>query len=250
MVSSLLLGPNYYLEPPTLDDIKIASIVWGATLGVALLTGWKAAEQSLFVFRRKKWSWYILMVWSLWIACVVQGTVCWVLMMGEIAIGFPIFFVQSNFHHLYAHITNVRFILNRSALVIADQRKAVRLRWTVFGIVGLINISVFCIWIPARLQTNKTFIKINNVWDRVEKVIFLFVDAGLNAYFLYLVKARLLRYGLEKYRTLFKFNACIVVVSLSLDVIIIGTMSLKNDFRFLFSAYSGLPHNLLHVLTP
>lgn len=33
-----------------------------------------------------------------------------------------------------------------------------RLKWTVAGIMTAINISVFCIWIPARLQINDTYI--------------------------------------------------------------------------------------------
>jgi hypothetical protein len=52
----------------------------------------------------------------------------------------------------------------------------------------------------------------------MEKVIFLCVDAALNAYFLYLVKSRLIAFGLDKYRTLFKFNLGIVLVSLGMDV--------------------------------
>jgi hypothetical protein len=80
------LGPDYHLEPPTLYDIRVASVTFGATLGVGLLTGWKATEQSLNVWRRGKWSWYILMVWVLWTVCIVQGVLCWCLMDGVLPI--------------------------------------------------------------------------------------------------------------------------------------------------------------------
>ena len=92
------------------------------------------------------------------------------------------------------------------------------IKWGVAILVGLINISVYCIWIPARLQTSKRFMDINTVWDRIEKVLFLLIDAGLNAYFLYLVKSRLISQGLDKYKPLFNFNSVIVFVSLSMDV--------------------------------
>jgi len=78
----------------------------------------------------------------------------------------------------------------------------------------------------------------------------LVVDAALNVYFLYLVKNKLMGRGMSKYKPLFKFNAAIVLVSLSMDVsltvtyalvyamrradtiqvLIIAMMSLKNTF--------------------
>lgn len=67
-----------------------------------------------------------------------------------------------------------------------------------FGVaifITLINISVYCIWIPARLQISPEYEHINNIWDRVEKVIYLVVDAALNWYFIDIVKKRLVKQG-------------------------------------------------------
>lgn len=83
---------------------------------------------------------------------------------------------------------------------------------------GLINISVFCVWIPARLQISETFVHVNEIWDRIEKGLFLIIDAGLNLYFIYLVRTNLIANGLKKYYPLFKFNMFMVAVSMSLDV--------------------------------
>ena len=99
-----------------------------------------------------------------------------------------------------------------------DQRKANRIKWGVAALVTSINISVYCIWIPARLQISEQYIYINDIWDRVEKVIYAICDGGLNAYFLYLVKTTLISNGMTKYKPLFTFNACAVVCSLSMDV--------------------------------
>jgi hypothetical protein len=112
----------------------------------------------------------------------------------------------------------IQIIANRVSLVLHDQRKGTKLKWWLFVAVAVINISVFCIWIPARLEVSDTWIRINNIWDRLEKVIYLFIDLVLNGYFLYLVRSRLITKGLDKYKRLFNFNAVIVLVSLSMDV--------------------------------
>jgi hypothetical protein len=96
--------------------------------------------------------------------------------------------------------------------------------------VTTINISVFFIWIPARLQTSRRYHVINEYWDRIEKGLYLLVDALLNWYFLKTVKANLISNGLTKYNKLVRFNQRIVAVSLLMDVMIIGAMSIPNSF--------------------
>jgi hypothetical protein len=112
----------------------------------------------------------------------------------------------------------MQIIINRIALLSVQRSAATRLKWTVAAILGLINISVFIIWIPARLQISATFIYINDIWDRVEKVIFALIDGALNVYFIYLVRTKLIANGLTKYMPLFWFNIMMVFISLSLDV--------------------------------
>lgn len=64
-----------------------------------------------------------------------------------------------------------------------------------------------------------SYVKINEVWDRISKILILLVDAGLNYYFLRTVKRRLvLRHGLTKYAPLVNFNARLMVVSILMDV--------------------------------
>lgn len=50
----------------------------------------------------------------------------------------------------------MQIIINRLSIVMVDKRKAFKLKWGVALCVTLINISVFLIWIPARLQINPT----------------------------------------------------------------------------------------------
>ena len=110
-----------------------------------------------------------------------------------------------------------------------NQRHAKMLKLSLLIAVALINISVYIIWIPARMNISPTWVRLNEIWDRIEKVIYLFMDLGLNVYFLYLVRSKLIQRGLQKYQPLFKFNAVIVVISISMDALIIGMMSLPND---------------------
>lgn len=70
-----------------------------------------------------------------------------------------------------------------------------RLKLGVAAFITAINISVYCIWVPARLQISTRYEEINNVWDRCEKVIYLLVDAALNYYFIRIVQMKLVNQG-------------------------------------------------------
>lgn len=99
-----------------------------------------------------------------------------------------------------------------------DQHKADVLKWSVAAFIGLINVSVFVIWIPARLQISDRWVAINTYWDRCEKSLFALCDIGLNFFFLYLVRSKLIANGLHKYNKLLRFNMLMVGISLSMDV--------------------------------
>jgi len=105
-------------------------------------------------------------------------------------------------------------------------------KWGSCAIILVINIGVYCIWIPARLQISQTYIEINNIFDRCEKAIYLLLDATLNFYFCYLVKTKLIKTGMTKYTPLYTFNMSIVFVSLSMDVLLIGMMSMANQLIY------------------
>ncbi|KAK7729987.1 hypothetical protein SLS53_009102 [Cytospora paraplurivora] len=78
------------------------------------------------------------------------------------------------------------------------------------------------------------YVDINRIWDRISKALICLVDAGLNYYFLRIVKQRLLnQYGLMKYAPLVTFNARLMTISVLLDVLLIGLMSLPNQAVFM-----------------
>ena len=112
----------------------------------------------------------------------------------------------------------MHIIINRIALIIYDGRKVIRLKLAVALLLGMVNISVFIVWMPARLQISQAWINFNEIWDRVEKGIFALMDLGLNLYFIHLVRSELIAHGLTKYKALYKFNLVMIFCSLSLDV--------------------------------
>ena len=125
-----------------------------------------------------------------------------------------------------------QIIANRVSLIMVNKRKSRLLKWGLFILIGMINISVFCIWIMAHMPSaSPSIIALNNIWERIEKSLFLVIDSGLNLYFLYLVRYRLIADGLVKYWRLFYFNAAIALVSLSMDTLLLGMLSLPNPYE-------------------
>jgi uncharacterized membrane protein len=133
----------------------------------------------------------------------------------------------------------LQIIINRIRVIVPDRRRS---RWIMIAtavFVTAINISVFNIWIPARLQINSTYHIVNEYWDRIEKGLYLLVDAALNWYFLKTVKENLINNGLTKYNKLVRFNQQIVMVSLLMDVMIIAAMSIPNSFVYVLIPLSA-----------
>lgn len=144
---------------------------------------------------------------------------------------FAFFLVGVTLKSIIVQLT-VQIVANRISILITDPQRKRYLRWGPFGLVLALNIGVYCIWIPAHLRISTTFVDINHYYSRCEKVIYTLADASLNVYFCYLVKSRLISAGMAKYTRLYRFNICIIVVNLSMDVLLIGSMSLPNELVY------------------
>ncbi|KAL2069134.1 hypothetical protein VTL71DRAFT_15472 [Oculimacula yallundae] len=220
----------------TQSDLVIASIAWGFTLGFGFLTTWTAFKQTTEVAQRygfsKAHSPYIVMIWLEILVCLIFSIICWLHLNGNIPPSFAFFFVILTTWALQVQFL-LQIIINRVAILLPDHMKALRIKIGVAVLITAINISVYAIWIPARLQISEKYIHINEIWDRCEKCIYLIADGALNYYFMRIVKTRLVRQGLVKYDRLVRFNQVIVVVSLAMDVLIIAMMSLNNGFVYM-----------------
>ncbi|KAH6639312.1 hypothetical protein C7974DRAFT_128892 [Boeremia exigua] len=218
----------------TVEDYQLAAVAAGFTIGFGFLTVWEAIQQT----RRNRnplRSVYIYMLWGEIVVNVCIGVVGWLFLTGTLGPTVPVLFFILLFWVFQIQLL-MQIIINRIALI-AEHRNTVRnIKWGTFILISAINVAVFCIWIPAHTvpPVNGTFVKINNVWDKISKVLILVVDAGLNWYFLRIVKIRLVdQVGLTKYKPLVSFNAKLMVVSIAMDGLLIGLMFLRNPVVYI-----------------
>ncbi|KAM0232598.1 hypothetical protein ACHAPO_007755 [Fusarium lateritium] len=227
-MAGFLIPPWYKSEKPGDLEINIVSIIFGCSLGATLFTASMAIQQTLLAYRRGRlFSAYIIMCWLDWIGCNVMGTVTYCWLRGIAPPSFWVFFFIIVAWSMQIQFT-LQIIINRISLLLVNKRNINRVKWGVAFIASLINISGFCIWIPARLQISPVYEDINIVWDRTEKAVFLLVDLALNVYFIYLVRSRLIKYGLTKYNKLFYFNVAMEIISVSLDIVLMGATFLPS----------------------
>ncbi|KAI0124191.1 hypothetical protein BJ170DRAFT_75040 [Xylariales sp. AK1849] len=231
--NGFLIPPWYEPEVPGQFDLDIACMICGFTLACGAFTFAKAATHSWKAYekrKRKGCNAYIIMVWAVWIVCVIGSILTWSYLSPDVNVQ-PGFWVYFGLLVLWTIQTQciLQIIINRVRILMVDQRRADQIKWAAAIFVGLINISVFVIWIPARLQISQRWIRINNWWDRTEKVLVGALDISLNLYFIYTVRSKLIANGLKKYERLFRFNVMMIFVSMSLDITLIGMMSLSDS---------------------
>ncbi|KAK7734556.1 hypothetical protein SLS57_000253 [Botryosphaeria dothidea] len=181
--------------------------------------------------RTKRLTAYVFMIWAELIASFIISFISWFYMMGSVPPSFEFFFFVLVFWVIQIQVI-LQIIVNRVGLLVTDKDRVRNMKWFVGIYVGIINVSVFCIWMPAQLQRSATWVKINHVWDRVTKGLFLLLDGALNFYFLYMVRRDLIANGLYKYTALFWTNVSMAIVSVFMDIAIILSMSFNNPFVY------------------
>ena len=241
------LVPDRYVDDlPNDTDMNIASIAWGLSLGITVFNIAKAIRQTQSSWqRRKKITSYVALIWAEIISSFLLGIMCWFYLRGNIEPSMQFFFFISKWLATkYGNVVLtvivvwwstqvqclIQIIINRVSLLMVVRSNGTKLKWLCFLILFAINISVFCIWVPARLQISDKYVHLNEIWDRCEKVIFALMDAVLNFYFIYIVKQRLVANGLQKYTRLYQMNMFLCGISIALDVLLICMMSLPNGF--------------------
>lgn len=147
----------------------------------------------------------------------------------------------------YAQIQLLMLIMvNRVSLIMYNPVAERRLKVGVFLIITLLNMGVMLTWIPAQLQINQGFITAVGIYHWIEKSLFTIVDAALNCLFIYLVRTKLVNPGLTRYRHLYRFNVAMVIVSISLDVTVIGMVA--TGYPEIFVGFRALSAMLkLHI---
>ncbi|OLN92776.1 hypothetical protein CCHL11_06731 [Colletotrichum chlorophyti] len=215
-------------------DYQIASLAAGFTVGFGFLTVWEAIKQT----RRNRnplRSTYIYMIWGEIAANLIIAVIGWLFLDGILGPTVPVLFFIL-FLWVFEIQLLMQIIINRIAVIAESQTTIAYLKWGTAVVITMINIAVFCIWIPAHIvpPASETYVKVNEIWDRISKVLILIVDAGLNWYFLRVVQTRLLsQHGLVKYKPLVGFNAKLMVLSIAMDAMLIGLMSLPNQVVYI-----------------
>lgn len=110
----------------------------------------------------------------------------------------------------------LQVVANRLSFLMYKRSR--RLRLSIFCMMTFITITGTSTWVPGSMQLSPSITYVASVWDRCTKAVFSAVDLGLNAAFLHMVWCKLVSAGLTKYKLLFRFNVCMVILSISLDV--------------------------------
>ncbi|KAH6697162.1 hypothetical protein F5X68DRAFT_226548 [Plectosphaerella plurivora] len=219
-----LIPDTYVRKIPNQNDMNTSSLFTGFAMALAIFTAINATKQSLRSWRRtRRVTAYSAMIWGVWVSSIVLGLLAWLFQRQIIDPSFGFYFSIALFWAIQVQLL-LQIIINRVGLLMVPGT-ATKLKWIVFLIILIINISVFIIWMPARLQISRWWIHANEIWDRCEKVIFAIVDGCLNGYFIYLTRTCLINNGLTKYKTLFHVNLVLVAL--------IGLMSLPSGLVYL-----------------
>ncbi|KAG8714546.1 hypothetical protein FRC08_011767, partial [Ceratobasidium sp. 394] len=223
--------PTFHTEAPveklvvTDGDMKVATLAFGWTLGFGYFVVWHAFRQC------RKLNAFTIMCWLEILACASFAIICWLYLCGILKYSIWLYLSIATSWALQVQFL-LQIIVNRICILLPTPQRRFWLKFIVAVWITAINISVFCIWIPAKLQISKRYHDINLWWDRTEKCLYLVTDGILNYMFIRAIKKRLLAVGLKKYDKLVKFNEKIIAVSLSMDVLIITMMSYRNDFVY------------------
>ncbi|KAI1839704.1 hypothetical protein JX266_014085 [Neoarthrinium moseri] len=244
-MAGVLVPDSFRKQDMSEHSVMVASLFFGFTIAMAVCSAGTAARQCLQCWKRSHGATiYVIMIWGHWLANNTFSLISFLYLRDIIEPSVWLWFFTLVLWVFQSQLI-VQIIVNRLSLLIFVKSHARMLKWSVFAIMAAINVSVFIIWIPARLEISDTWIHINSIWDRIEKCIFLLVDASLNFYFIHLVRHRLIDNGLTKYVPLYKFNMAMIGISVGLDVVLIGMMSMPNDLlclQFQSVAYAGKLH--------
>ncbi|KAH7408861.1 hypothetical protein BKA64DRAFT_618559 [Cadophora sp. MPI-SDFR-AT-0126] len=214
--------------------MELYSIFFGLFMGLFVFTTSKVVQQTQSIWKRTRSlrNIYLYMIWTEAIVNLIFSITTYLYLCGVIPLSFAFLFAAVLLWAIQTQLLS-QIIANRVALIMVNKRKSRLLKLGLFIFIGIVNISVFYIWIMAHLPSaSPRMVVLNQIWERIEKSFFLIIDCGLNLYFLYLVRYRLIAHGLSKYWRLFYFNAAILLVSVSMDILLLGMLSLPNPYDY------------------
>lgn len=163
---------KYYIQPVTYRAIIVAGLVFGLANLLAILAAYIAFKQTR-ACRAPLRSVYIWMIWLELAASFVIGVECLLYLLKVIRPSFWFYMsickssrncsCMKSQMLMIVSVLNwsiqvqllLQIIINRVRIILPDRRKGRYLMLGTAIIVTMINISVFCIWMPARLQISE-----------------------------------------------------------------------------------------------
>ncbi|KAH7103700.1 hypothetical protein BKA62DRAFT_768635 [Auriculariales sp. MPI-PUGE-AT-0066] len=184
-------------------DRNVASIAFGFTLGFFYFVLLRVIRETRRVGR---FNTYVIMIWTELAASLVLSFLCYLLVQELVRpTFFVIFFIILQMYSSWAIETLLQIIINRICILLDNRNHRINHKYT----------------------------ELNVYSDRVEKCIYLILDAGLNWFFIRRVKTQLCQYGgFKKYQRLVTFNTRIIWVSIAMDLMIIGMMSYPSELVY------------------
>lgn len=89
-----MLGKGFEHKIPSTNDMNIASIAWGFSLGVCIFTGAKGTRQTVKSWKRgRRTTTYLTLLWTEWASSTIMSALTWAHLRDYIKPGFPIYFV-------------------------------------------------------------------------------------------------------------------------------------------------------------
>ncbi|CRK35708.1 hypothetical protein BN1708_001339 [Verticillium longisporum] len=156
-----LIPPHFVLEEVTSNDLVIASLAWGFTIGFGWLTTSKALKQTKQTWKRQKRrtfrNAYVWMIWLEILVCLIFGVICFLYLLHFIPPSFAFYFTILPTWALQVQFL-LQIIVNRCAILLSDPKHSNRIKIGVAVLITAVNISVYNIWIPARLQISEHYI--------------------------------------------------------------------------------------------
>ncbi|TFK98243.1 hypothetical protein BDV98DRAFT_596008 [Pterulicium gracile] len=214
-------------------EVIAACMMWGFTLGFGYFVTYHAYQLTA---RVKRPTAFIMLVWGeIFANFFLYGLLYILVVVGVISpdnFWVWLFIIIGWMMQLQCLI---QLIVNRICILINNPHNRRLLKWSMFLWIGFINITVAICWIPATLQISERWERATFIYDRIEKVLYLLTDAGLNYMFIWIVNRQLVANGLTKYSKLVRFNKLIIWISLAMDVLILGLMFMKNPLVYLMS---------------
>lgn len=160
---------TFIIQPVSPSDLATAIVVFVIIIGFATSAAYIGYKQTIRL--RQPWtSAYIWMVWLEWSSCIVIAVLCMLYLVRAVRPSFYFFFSLCKSPHSNlddAHYSQfpvlcwtiqtqclLQIIINRIRIIIQDRRKGKIMMITFLVLMSLINVSVFSIWMPARMQIN------------------------------------------------------------------------------------------------